>query len=233
VSTLTDAQSVELKVLGMTCEHCVRRVTKAIESLPGIEKVDVSLADEKASFVWDPSQIEKRTIIKAIEEAGYEVEDPEYKPESIDVPSEISVYGMTCEHCVNRVRKALEQLAGLKNVNVSLQESKANFTYNPDKVKAADIQKAIEDAGYSVTPILDEEQGSELVQLEGESSPVVTDMVIKSQQNEENEKQQFKVTGMTCANCALTIEKGLAKMPGVKLAAVNFASGVSMQQTGS
>ena len=29
---------------------------------------------------------------------------------------------------------------------------------------------------------------------------------------------------MSCANCALTIEKGLSKMDGVKSAAVNFAS---------
>ena len=38
------------------------------------------------------------------------------------------------------------------------------------------------------------------------------------------QKQQFKISGMTCANCALTIEKGLKAMPGVKTVAVNFAS---------
>jgi len=32
------------------------------------------------------------------------------------------------------------------------------------------------------------------------------------------------VTGMTCANCALTIERGLKKMDGVQNAAVNFAA---------
>lgn len=31
------------------------------------------------------------------------------------------------------------------------------------------------------------------------------------------------VSGMTCANCALRIEKGLSKLPGVKSATVNFA----------
>jgi Cu+-exporting ATPase len=33
----------------------------------------------------------------------------------------------------------------------------------------------------------------------------------------------FQITGMTCAACANRIEKGLAKMPGVASAAVNFA----------
>jgi Cu+-exporting ATPase len=41
---------------------------------------------------------------------------------------------------------------------------------------------------------------------------------------EKTEKTQIHVTGMTCATCAATIEKGLAKTPGVAKANVNFAS---------
>ena len=32
------------------------------------------------------------------------------------------------------------------------------------------------------------------------------------------------ITGMTCASCAATIEKGLAKLPGVSRVNVNLAS---------
>jgi Cu+-exporting ATPase len=32
------------------------------------------------------------------------------------------------------------------------------------------------------------------------------------------------ITGMTCANCARTIERGLGKLPGVDAAAVNYAA---------
>ncbi|HMX56495.1 MAG TPA: heavy metal translocating P-type ATPase [Leptospiraceae bacterium] len=35
----------------------------------------------------------------------------------------------------------------------------------------------------------------------------------------------IQITGMTCATCALRIEKGLSKMPGVENATVNFATG--------
>ncbi|MEJ2738343.1 MAG: heavy metal translocating P-type ATPase [Dehalococcoidia bacterium] len=38
------------------------------------------------------------------------------------------------------------------------------------------------------------------------------------------EKAQIHITGMTCATCAATVEKGLAKEPGVQKANVNFAS---------
>ena len=37
-------------------------------------------------------------------------------------------------------------------------------------------------------------------------------------------KTQLPVTGMTCATCAITIEKELAQLPGVKQARVNFAA---------
>ncbi|MBM3237292.1 copper-translocating P-type ATPase [Candidatus Poribacteria bacterium] len=37
-------------------------------------------------------------------------------------------------------------------------------------------------------------------------------------------KQTFKLRGMTCVNCAHTIEKGIGKLEGVKLASVNFAT---------
>ena len=39
-----------------------------------------------------------------------------------------------------------------------------------------------------------------------------------------HEKANIKVTGMTCSTCAATIEKGLAELPGVEQARVNFAS---------
>ncbi len=42
------------------------------------------------------------------------------------------------------------------------------------------------------------------------------------------------VAGMTCANCAMTIERTLKKLPGVSTAAVNFASeqaGVAFDDT--
>lgn len=148
--------------------------------------------------------------------------------EGTNIKGETAVYGMTCEHCVARVRKALEQLPGVDNVNVSLQEAKAEFTYNPDQANTEKIQKAIEKAGYSVTPLSAEGDDFEPGPEETEPSSAIPEMIPLTEQYkdqyEDHKKQMFKVNGMTCANCALTIEKGLAKMPGVKSAAVNFAS---------
>lgn len=41
-------QTVELKVQGMTCGGCVKHVTKALQSVPGVTQVDVDLASGRA-----------------------------------------------------------------------------------------------------------------------------------------------------------------------------------------
>lgn len=41
----------ELKVQGMTCEHCVRAVTEELAALPGVSEVTVDLVPDGATKV--------------------------------------------------------------------------------------------------------------------------------------------------------------------------------------
>ena len=56
-------------VSGMACQGCVNNVTTAIESLPGIEKVEVSLDKKEAFVIFDPEQI---TLNEIKEKNGYD-----------------------------------------------------------------------------------------------------------------------------------------------------------------
>ncbi len=62
----------------------------------------------------------------------------------------IKITGMSCQHCVMAVSKALEKLEGIKNVKVDLPQGEATFE-NPGKVARNRIRKAVEDAGYQVS----------------------------------------------------------------------------------
>ncbi|AFM01418.1 MULTISPECIES: heavy metal translocating P-type ATPase [Desulfitobacterium] len=198
-----------IKVTGMTCEHCVRRVKKALESLPELENVEVSLEKESASFDWAGEILNMEKAKEVIEEAGYAVIEAEEETRQ----KELKVHGMTCEHCVRRVKKALESLPEVTDVEVSLGESQASFRYNPAITTDAHIKEAIQEAGYTTES------------TESTEAPVPDTQKSKSTaQRSINGTKQLKITGMTCANCALTIEKGMAKLPGVKSATVNFAS---------
>ncbi len=61
----------------------------------------------------------------------------------------VTVNGMSCNHCVMSVTKALTKLDGIQNVRVDLQKGEVRF--NNTKAVALDkIEKAITDAGYQV-----------------------------------------------------------------------------------
>ena len=64
------AEEIVLNVEGMTCDHCVKAVTGALESVPGVEKAIVSLDDKEAKV--SGSIIDKAALIAAVEEEGYE-----------------------------------------------------------------------------------------------------------------------------------------------------------------
>jgi copper chaperone len=61
----------------------------------------------------------------------------------------LKVKGMSCQHCVMFVTKALSQLDGIKNVQVDLAKGEVRFD-NTEEVASSRIAKAIEEAGYEV-----------------------------------------------------------------------------------
>jgi copper chaperone len=64
-------ETVELKVEGMDCEGCVKSVTRMLSGVPGVQKVDVSLAQANAKVTYDPAEAEVPAMKKAVERAGY------------------------------------------------------------------------------------------------------------------------------------------------------------------
>jgi len=61
-----------LAVRGMSCEHCVRAVTAALNAQPGVAAVSVDLAGGSASFDFDPGKTSLDAIKAAIAEEGFE-----------------------------------------------------------------------------------------------------------------------------------------------------------------
>lgn len=61
----------------------------------------------------------------------------------------IKVKGMSCEHCVKAVSKALSEIEGIENVNVELSKGEAHFE-ETKPVDLAVIQQKIEKAGYQL-----------------------------------------------------------------------------------
>lgn len=60
-------------VHGMTCQHCVMTVTKALQDVPGVLDVDVDLDEGKAFLDVDEQNFDAQKAQKAVAEAGYEL----------------------------------------------------------------------------------------------------------------------------------------------------------------
>ncbi len=64
----------------------------------------------------------------------------------------IWIEGMSCQHCAAHVKQALEEIPGLKDIEVSLENKWATANGIASKTT---IQSAIEDEGYDVIKIED------------------------------------------------------------------------------
>lgn len=61
-----------IKVKGMSCQHCVMAVTKALSALDGIKNVQVDLKTGKATYD-ETKPVDGKVVAEAIKKAGYEV----------------------------------------------------------------------------------------------------------------------------------------------------------------
>ena len=71
---MTDSVSLEHKELvlsNMTCDLCVERVRRALETLPGVENVDVSIG--RAKVVYYPEVTRPAILLECVAEIGYPV----------------------------------------------------------------------------------------------------------------------------------------------------------------
>jgi len=64
-----------LKVEGMSCDHCVKAVQKAVGALPGIENVSVDLESKTVTVKYNPAQSTLDRIKEEVDDQGYDVID--------------------------------------------------------------------------------------------------------------------------------------------------------------
>jgi copper chaperone len=62
----------------------------------------------------------------------------------------LKIQGMTCNHCVMRVAKALKAVSGVQDARVDLQKAEALVSYDEASVSPEQMANAVKDAGYVV-----------------------------------------------------------------------------------
>ena len=121
---------------------------------------------------------------------------------------EIKVYGMMCGHCTAAVKKAVESLSGVSACSPDLEKKSARVTFDSTKTSVAEIANIIVSEGYSLS---DDSAGDDETVVTDDSPP------------ENAVVSKFDVTGMSCVNCAASVERALSDTEGIRSASVNFA----------
>ncbi|MEX1296151.1 MAG: heavy metal translocating P-type ATPase [Candidatus Limnocylindrales bacterium] len=83
---------------------------------------------------------------------------PVTAPEPIEFS--VGVEGMTCASCVNRVERFLRKAEGVASANVNLATERATVLVDPAVAGRAEVEAAIEAAGYDVRPERRHETGA-------------------------------------------------------------------------
>ena len=68
------------------------------------------------------------------------------------VKTTLNVEGMTCNSCVRHVEKALSPFAGVREVQVKLQDGRVVVEHDRGAAPIETLVAALEDAGYPATP---------------------------------------------------------------------------------
>jgi len=139
-----ELHDLQLPIVGMTCAGCVRRVERALEAVPGVERVSVNLASETAT-VMAPPALSPARLAQAVEAAGYKV-----GTSAID----LAIDGMTCASCVGRVERALQAVPGVQSATVNLASEHARVVVTgPAARMVPALTQAVAAAGYTAKPI--------------------------------------------------------------------------------
>lgn len=129
---------LSLPVEGMTCASCVGRVERALKAVSGVQTAAVNLATERADITFT-GLADPQAAVHAIESAGYTVREE---------TTELAIEDMTCASCVGRVEKALAKIPGVLEATVNLATERARVRHFAGVVSTADLEAAVEQAGY-------------------------------------------------------------------------------------
>lgn len=62
--------------------------------------------------------------------------------------AKLKVSGMSCQHCVGRVKTILEESEGISDIQIKLESGKVDLSYDENKLSIDQIINIITSAGY-------------------------------------------------------------------------------------
>ena len=132
---------ISYQVTGMSCGSCEAKLSEKFTSLDGVNVDKVCSKSGHAAVSYDPAKIKPEAIAAAIKATGFKVAAQ---------TTSFKVAGMTCSGCESKLSKKFASIKGVTVDKVCAKSGHASVTYDPAKVKQADLAKAITDSGFEI-----------------------------------------------------------------------------------
>ena len=140
-------RKTDITISGMHCANCALTIQKTLTSKEGVKKADVNFGNETASVEYNPDKVSLGDLENVIRGAGYKV---------INQKSTISVGGMHCASCAERVKVALTGIEGVVDATVNPATESALISYNSQAVTFDQIRDALKNAGYEYRGVIED-----------------------------------------------------------------------------
>lgn len=130
----------------------------------------------------------------------------------------LALDGLSCGHCIKRVKEALEQRSDVEQAEVTLEEARV-----AGQADAEALIATVEQAGYQAT--LKQENAhpkpEPLTVTEPQPEALTAESPQLPAQNDDT-AIQLLIDGMSCASCVSRVERALQQVAGVSQARVNL-----------
>lgn len=132
--------------------------------------------------------------------------------------TELQLTGLTCQHCVQRVKQSLQQRDDVVHAEVTLHLARITGSASNEA-----LIDTIKQAGYGATvtspkcePLA---QSGESASLAAEKADDLNNTALAT----EPDGQQLLINGMNCASCVTRVQQALQQVAGVQTVQVNLA----------
>lgn len=134
--------------------------------------------------------------------------------------TQLTLEGLSCGHCIRRVKEVLEQRSDVTAAEVTLQQAQVTGT-----ARAEDLIADIEQAGYHASQQTGEShpKSEPLTATDPAPDGLPADTVPASPLKDDDQAVQLLIEGMSCASCVSRVENALSQVAGVRQARVNLA----------
>ncbi|HEY4468718.1 MAG TPA: copper-exporting P-type ATPase CopA [Klebsiella sp.] len=129
---------------------------------------------------------------------------------------DLTLDGLSCGHCVKRVKESLEQRPDVEQADVTLTAAHITGSAN-----AQALIETIKQAGYGAE--LSHPKAKPLAESSNPSEALTAATSELPTAHAEDDSQQLLINGMSCASCVSRVQNALAAVPGVSQARVNLA----------